>query len=43
MTAALRSKRIEVPSFTLHFFGGAHDDGLADVTFLHATARDGFL
>ncbi|EAQ13040.1 hypothetical protein RB2654_11098 [Rhodobacterales bacterium HTCC2654] len=29
--------------FTTDFFGGAHDDGLADVTFLHAAARDGFL
>src|SRR6056297_4257782 len=28
--------------FTTYFFGGAYDDGLADVTFLHAAARDGF-
>jgi hypothetical protein len=29
--------------FAAHFLGGAHDDGLADVAFLHAAARDGFL
>src|SRR6056297_2693559 len=29
--------------FTANFFGGAHDDGLADVALLQAAARDGFL
>src|SRR6056297_1450300 len=29
--------------FAADFLGGAHADGLADVTLLHATARDGFL
>ena len=43
MTAALRSKRIAVPSSRRNFFGGANDDGLAHVAFLYATARDGFL
>ncbi|MEL6961011.1 MAG: uL14 family ribosomal protein, partial [Pseudomonadota bacterium] len=27
--------------FAADFLGGAHDDGLADVTFLHAAARNG--
>ncbi|EAQ26178.1 hypothetical protein ROS217_13416 [Roseovarius sp. 217] len=31
------------PVFTTDFLGGAHDDGLADVPFLHAAAGDGFL
>ncbi|EAQ46846.1 hypothetical protein MED193_16674 [Roseobacter sp. MED193] len=28
---------------TTDFFGGANDDGLTDITFLNATAGDGFL